>query len=214
MAGLSDAKRAIVDHLKRHDEVPAADLAARLSVTVEAVRQHLDALESAGLVMRSARPNGRRGRPAARWSLTPLARELFPDRHAELTVDLLESVRATLGDKALRRVIDARSERQAASYAQVVAPGDPVPVRVQRLASLRAAEGYVAEAVDAGDGSVLLVEHHCPVSEAAAACPSLCSAELEVFRTVLGPTVAVSREQHLLAGDRRCVYRVSPAPDA
>ncbi len=209
MAGLSDAKRAIVDHLKRHDGLLAADLAARLGVTVEAVRQHLDALETAGLVSRTTRPNGRRGRPAARWSLTPLARELFPDRHAELTVDLLESVRSALGDRALRRVIETRAERQAASYTEVVAAGDPVPVRVQRLASLRAAEGYEAEAVDVGDGSMLLVEHHCPVSEAAAACPSLCGAELDVFRTVLGPSVALRLPGHPGSGCLRCRRRDS-----
>jgi predicted ArsR family transcriptional regulator len=46
------------------------------------------------------------------------------------------------------------------------------------------------------------------VCSAAAACTGLCRGELELFRTVLGPEVAVERTQHLMAGDARCVYQV------
>ena len=57
---------------------------------------------------------------------------------------------------------------------------------------------------------VVLVEHHCPVCEAATACTGLCRAELELFRDVLGSDVSVTREQHLLSGDERCAYRITP----
>ncbi|HEV2310721.1 MAG TPA: hypothetical protein VGU73_09365, partial [Acidimicrobiia bacterium] len=56
--------------------------------------------------------------------------------------------------------------------------------------------------------AVLLVEHHCPVCTAAAACTGLCRGELDLFRTVLGDDVEVERTQHLLSGDARCVYRI------
>ena len=79
--------------------------------------------------------------------------------------------------------------------------------RVQRLADLRSDEGYLAE-VRAEEGAYLLIEHHCPIREAAAACGALCGAELDVFRRVLGPNAKVTRVQHVLAGDRRCAYRV------
>ena len=35
-----------------------------------------------------------------------------------------------------------------------------------------------------------------------------------MFREALGPDVVVERTQHLLAGDRRCAYRISPAVHA
>jgi predicted ArsR family transcriptional regulator len=69
----------------------------------------------------------------------------------------------------------------------------------------------MAEVVDADDGrGRLLIEHHCPVCDAARACQGLCRSELELFRSVLGPELEVTREQHLLSGDERCVYRVEP----
>jgi predicted ArsR family transcriptional regulator len=57
---------------------------------------------------------------------------------------------------------------------------------------------------------MLLLEHHCPICDAASACQGLCRAELDLFRETLGGDVEVTRAQHVLSGDLRCAYRVSP----
>jgi predicted ArsR family transcriptional regulator len=54
----------------------------------------------------------------------------------------------------------------------------------------------------------LLIENHCPICSAAKACTGLCANELKVFADVLGKGATVTREEHILAGARRCVYRV------
>ena len=207
MAEHPDTKRRIVERLKRVESATATDLAAEFGLTDTALRQHLDALEEAGMVTRSmAEPTGR-GRPPVHWQLAPAATDGFPDRHGELTVDLLGSVRTTLGEGALDRVIADRSDRQAAAYMQYLAGIGDLGDRVQRLADLRTDEGYLAE-VRTDDGAYILIEHHCPIREAAVACGALCGAELDVFQRVLGPAAKVTRIQHVLAGDRRCAYRV------
>lgn len=66
----------------------------------------------------------------------------------------------------------------------------------------------MAEVQREGSGSWLLIEHHCPIGEAATACVGLCRSELEVFRRALGPGVEVERIEHLIADDDRCVYRI------
>jgi predicted ArsR family transcriptional regulator len=207
VAEAPDTKRKIVERLKRVESATATDLAAEFGLTDTALRQHLDTLEEAGMVSRSmAEPTGR-GRPPVHWQLAPAAAVGFPDRHGELTVDLLGSVRSTLGERALDRVIAARSDRQVAAYERSLDGADDLGERVQRLADIRSDEGYLAEA-KADDGAYLLIEHHCPIRDAATACGALCTAELEVFQRVLGPHVKVTRVQHVLAGDRRCAYRV------
>ena len=57
---------------------------------------------------------------------------------------------------------------------------------------------------------LLLIEHHCPICEAAEACAGFCRAELGVFRAVLGDGVSVERTEHLLSGGARCAYRIRP----
>ncbi len=221
MAGapLSTARRRIVERLQRLDGATAADLAQQLGLTGAAIRQHLDGLAELGLVASEevARTGGR-GRPASRWRLTPMARSLFPDRHAELTVELLDLVRDELGDDALDQIIDARTRRQRAAYDLALdgsaSPPSDLRERLERLAAVRTAEGYAAEVVAAPDGDgVLLVEHHCPICDAATTCQGLCRAELELFRSVL-PEADVEREQHLLSGDARCTYRIRSRRDA
>ncbi|MEX1106839.1 MAG: ArsR family transcriptional regulator [Ilumatobacteraceae bacterium] len=209
MSEMTDAKRRLVDRLKRVDSSTATELAVEFGLTDTAVRQHLESLQSLGLVNRTDGEASGRGRPAARWRLTDAAAAMFPDRHVDLTVDLIESIRTELGDEALDRVIEARAQRQADQYRHLVGDGT-VGVRVRRLAEQRTAEGYVADVTDDG-ADLVLVEHHCPICVAAANCTTLCRSELEVFRTALGPGVRVEREQHLLSGDQRCAYRITAA---
>lgn len=211
MAELSETKRRIVERLKRVESATATDLAAEFGLTDTALRQHLDALEAAGMVTRSRQTGpSARGRPPVHWQLAPTATQVFPNRHGELTVDLITSVRTALGERALARVMKARADRQTAAYAESL--GDVIDLgdRLQLLADLRSDEGYLAESRPDGD-AFILIEHHCPIREAAAACAGLCSAELDVFQRTLGADVTVTRTQHVLAGDRRCTYRVEPA---
>ena len=208
---LGASKRQILERLKRADAT-VAELARALEMTEAGVRQHLDALADNGMVVSSTRPGVGRGRPPTIWTLTDLAQELFPDRHDDLTVDLITAVRAALGDEGLQRVIDARTESQRAAYAKAVPKRGSLRTRAEALARVRADEGYLAEVVDDSDGNgVILVEHHCPICTAASACAGLCSSELELFREVMGPNVRVDRTQHLLSGDRRCAYRITHA---
>jgi predicted ArsR family transcriptional regulator len=208
VAELSDAKRRIIERMKRSESCTAPELASVFALTDTAVRQHLEALESAGLVERApSTPNGR-GRPPLAWRLTPLATDLFPDRHADLTVELLASVQRALGADALDRVIDERAAVQLGHYRASLRPEAPLAERVSRLAELRSAEGYLAEAFPAEGGGMVLVEHHCPVADAARSCGGLCRSELTVFSGALGDGVRVERTQHLMAGDQRCAYLV------
>ena len=209
MAELSDAKRRIIEMLKRAESATAHELAEQFSTTTTAVRQHLDALEQSRLVERFEGPVAGRGRPAIRWRTAALSHELFPDRHGQLTAELIDSIRSSLGDDALQRVIDQRASTQLAGYRTALA-GQSVRVRVRTLAARRTEEGYLAEVVDDG-GDLLLIEHHCPICVAATACQGLCRSELEVFQAALGDEVRVTREQHVLSGDTRCAYRIAVA---
>jgi predicted ArsR family transcriptional regulator len=210
VALLLDTKRRIVERLKRVESATAGDLAAEFGLTDTALRQHLDALEGAGLVTRSAAKPAGRGRPPVRWQLTAAAAADFPDRHGELAVDLLTSVRSAFGPRAIGRVLEARADQQVNAYAQSLSSTRTIADRVAKLAELRSDEGYLAEAHSDGR-TMTLIEHHCPIRDAAAVCDGLCAAELDVFRRALGAQVTVTRTQHLLAGDRRCAYEITPS---
>ena len=202
-------RQAIQELLKREGGLDSTALASRLGVSPMAVRQHLYDLMEQGLVgyLEESRP---RGRPAKLWRLTSAADRIFPDAHAELTVGLIEAARGAFGEKGMDRLLSARARRQLEAYRAEIPARAPLRRRLKALAALRSAEGYMAGVQERPDGTFLLVENHCPVSAAATACRGLCGAELDVFRRLLGPSVRVEREEHILAGSRRCTYHVQP----
>ena len=68
----------------------------------------------------------------------------------------------------------------------------------------------MAELQDQGD-HYILIENHCPICKAATRCPSLCQSELNVFTELLKGECHVSRTEHIIAGERRCTYTLTPA---
>lgn len=207
--GIGDAQRRIVDLLKRAGASTTATIADALGVTTQAVRPQLVELEERGLVNAETLVTGTRGRPPIGWALSPLAIGLFPDRHGDLTVELLQTMRSELGDDALEAVLAARDRSHFTELEQRMAHLDPSDVdgRVAVLADQRTRQGYMAEVSRVGD-DLVLTEHHCPVCAAATECQSLCRNELELFRTAIGAAGVVERSEHLLSGDQRCVYRI------
>ena len=210
---LSVGRRRILDHLKLKGDATPIELASDLGLTPAAVRQHLDGLAAEDLVSVSDDHTGAPGRPAGRWRLTRRAHGLFPDRHGELTAQIVEAIRTVAGDEVLDQVIALRTEAQRRDYEVAIgAVGDSIAERAGALARMRTAEGYMAEVTGEPD-DLLLIEHHCPICEAAEACAGFCRAELGVFRAVLGDGVSVERTEHLLSGSARCAYRIRPIGD-
>lgn len=195
--------------LKSRGPMPVDALAKLLDMTEAGVRQHLAALWDEGLLDHTAEGGGV-GRPKRIWRLSAAGHARFPDRHSDLTVSLLEATREVFGEAGLDRLIAAREKAQRAEYQQAVGASADLGARVRALAKQRAAEGYMAEAKAQRDGSYLLIENHCPICAAATACQGLCRSELDVFRDALGRDVSVERVEHLLAGARRCAYRIAP----
>ena len=207
--GERKTRRAITKLLKTEGPIDSAKLAERLGLTAMAVRQHLYALQREGLVTAEERPVPI-GRPAKFWQLTREADRLFPEAYAELSVALIDSVKDAFGDEGLERVLTSRCARQRSDYGKRIRPGDSLEKKLRELAKVRTEEGYMAEIKAEGEGSFLLIENHCPICAAANACQGFCATELELFKSVLGPGVAVERAEHIISGDQRCVYRVKP----
>lgn len=200
-------RQAILRLLKLQGPSDSESLAAQLGISAMAVRQHLYALRTQMLVtyQEEQRPIGR---PAKMWCLTPAAGSHFPDAHAGLTVNLLNAAEQTFGEEGVQRLVTRFAKRQIGDYHSRIPARASLQARLEALVLIRNEEGFMAEVQRQPDGSFLLIENHCPISAAANVCPKLCDAEMEVFRAILGEGVAIERAEHMVAGARRCVYRI------
>lgn len=204
---MSETRDHILHLLKSRGPQETSALADLLGMSVVGARQHLNQLVDDGFLM-AEDVAGQVGRPRKMWRLTDGARSKFPDGHEALTAEMIEAIRTLFGEAGVERMIGLREEKVRARYADALAPLATLGARVKRLAKLRDQEGYMAAVERTAKNEWLLLENHCPICVAASHCQGFCRSELQTFREVLGEDVSVEREEHVLAGARRCAYRV------
>src|ERR1700693_487449 len=194
--------------LKTRGPQTAFDLGTRLQITSEAARQQLVRLSAEGMVYTKSEVRGG-GRPAQGYHLAPAAPGRLPGTRAELTAQLIGEIREVLGEDAMEKLIEVRETGTRKRYDALLSGEQSLPRKIARLAEIRNKEGYMANWVKEKGESYLLVENHCPICAAASACTGFCRSEKTIFEHVLGRNVRVERVEHLLAGARRCAYRIS-----
>jgi predicted ArsR family transcriptional regulator len=208
---LANSQQQILQQLKSRGPQTVKILAKRLAMTTMGARQHLTELGHLGLVRQTDSEKQTRGRPVHLWKLTAQGHGYFPDAHAEITVELITLIRDSLGEPTLNQLIEQRGQQVMEKYREALESADPaLPEQLACLAELRSREGYMAEVRLLPNEGWLLIENHCPICAAAQSCQQFCRSELEMFQTLLAPNAAVERVDYLLAGARRCAYRITP----
>ena len=193
----------------------AHELGERFGLTANALRRHLEQLESDELVRHRREVRGV-GAPVFVYSLTEAGEALFPQGYASVLAAVLESVRETSGPEgviALARRQWARLAEGASSRLAEL----PLHERAQLLAELRSSQGYMAEAIPPGpdgavDGAPVLREYHCAIRDVAEQFPEICVAEQEFVERMLA--VPVERTAHILSGCSCCEYVTKPLEQA
>ncbi len=207
---MSDRTRTrLLNALKASGPQTAGDLSSRLDVTPVAIRQHLDGLLAEDLVDFEDR-KGSVGRPKRVWSLSPKGHGRFPDNHSGLVTGLLSGMKELYGQEGVDRLIAHRQETARKTYSKELKAAAGLGERLEILAELRSREGYMAS-VEQEDDGYLLIESHCSICAAATMCQGFCRSEMALFQELLGSKVNLTREEHLLSGGRRCVYRIREA---
>ena len=197
----------ILAKLKNQGAMTSGELAKVLAMTSMGARQHLLRLEEKKLVSHFLQ-KADVGRPKQMWQLTELGHKRFPDRHADLTLHLIESVSNIFGEQGLEQVIAMREKQMLEKYKAALSVCTSLNSKIETLALLRSQEGYMASVEKVSTNEYLLIESHCPICAAATQCQNFCRSELVIFQQCFGDGFSVERGEYLLTGDRRCSYRI------
>jgi len=206
LSSLPEARRAILEHVKRQGESGVEPIAAALGVTVSGARQQLVALERDGLLTHRQVREGA-GRPRYLYALTAAGDALFPRRYADLANELLEYV----GDEdpaLVARIFERRGLRRLEGARQRMA-GLPFAERVALIARILDEDGYLADFARNEDGTFVITEHNCAVLSVARRHGHACSSELAFLQAAL-PEAEVTRVAHQLVAGHICAYQIRP----
>lgn len=202
---LSDTRREILLRIKRDGGSTISEIAKHLAISDEGARQHLILLERQGWVSRRPQHSGdgKSGRPASVYEISPRGEEFFPKRYDELSNALLAIVRELYGPEAVKAAL----ARVADAWVKEWEPklrGRSLDERMELLKDY-----YVAEdpfiSIER-NGHVALVERNCPFTNVAMEHPQLCSITVNTLTRLLG--MRVSRVRTFQNGDGCCEFRV------
>lgn len=201
-------RRQLLTMLKTGGPLTVGEMAKRLGITEMAVRRHLNTLERDGLaearISRQAM-----GRPTHLYSLTALADDLFPKNYHHLALDLLGALEVEEGVTRVDRLFERRKENMIDKYGGRMA-GKKLPEKVQELADIQNANGYMVELRQDEEGRFVLNEFNCPINQVASRYEQACRCELELFRRLLDADV--ERAECLMKGGMKCSYVIGPKP--
>ncbi|OIP71764.1 MAG: iron-sulfur cluster biosynthesis transcriptional regulator SufR [Oscillatoriales cyanobacterium CG2_30_44_21] len=208
-----DTKQDILQHLLKCGEVTAQDLAEKLDISPQAIRKHLKDLETEGLIYHTSEQVGM-GRPQFIYALTTAGRDRFPDSYNQFAVNFLDTLIDTLGKEQVSEVLHKQWQRKAQDYKSQLGNGaltQKLEQKLEKLAEIRRAEGYVTEWFAVEDShqtnpSFVFTEYNCAIAHVAESFPSVCGHELEMFASVLD--CPVERTHWMVDGEHRCGYLV------
>lgn len=199
-------QRRVLEAVKRHGEATADELAGTLEISPSAVRQHLSALRTAGLI-EARREHGQTGRPADRYHATERTEPLFVTAD-DLSIELLELVDDE-HPELVDRVFDRRRQRLV-DDAQVHLEGASIEERVARVTELLDSQGYLCDWEKLADDHFRINLHSCAIWAVASRFRKACASELEFLQGVL-PDAAVARVTHKTSGAHTCAYDIAVA---
>jgi predicted ArsR family transcriptional regulator len=205
---ISAVQHDILACIKQQGEATNADIAGRLGVSYEAVRQQLRQLEAAQLVVscRQRDEEQRAGRPTQVYALSPAGDHLFPKAYDDLAMALIDTLTSSLGPEALRQVLASFADENVRRWAPQL-QDQSLPERLETLKGIYLEDdAYMEVDQDESGGELRLVERNCPYLNVASRRPALCSVTVSTLSRLLGHTV--TREKRFQDGDGRCVFRV------
>jgi DeoR family suf operon transcriptional repressor len=207
---LAPGRRAVLFAVRRLGDASAEEVAEALDMTTSGARQHLTALLEQGLVQAETEPRGDagRGRPRLLYHVTELGDALFPKAYAALTNELLDYLADDEPD-TVERLFEKRRQHRVENARARLAPLTSMRSRVDELAKILDEDGYLAVATHHRGGRHFIAEHNCAIASVARRYGQACTSEIEFIRDVL-PDAEVRRVSHMVQGDRRCAYEITP----
>jgi len=192
--------------------VTAGEVAERFSLHPNVARHHLDKLAAGGyLDVHVVRPDhGGAGRPSKRYKVSAKDSIDFPAQRDDLIVTLLGRTLARLPVAEAEALAEEVGEEYGRSMAAAMSPTDGARSRkaaMQAVADALTAHGFAAHAEARGNGSLAIINEHCPFGAAAHEHPVICAIDRGMVRGMLaglyGETMPVTESSRAL-GDAAC----------
>ena len=206
-ARLDSNDRDFLDTLQRLGTATIQEICTELGVTATAIRQKLNRLLAADLVIREKVRVGR-GRPHHVYKVTETGLRELGDNYADLAMVMWSQLK-NIDDEEIRNQIISNIRQSFVERYKRSVNGESLEERFKQLKNVLEERGYDVE-VNLDEPFPILRENNCPFHELASSDPSICEFELSVIGEVLGKNIQLT--QCCLDGDSCCEFQPQETP--
>lgn len=185
------------------------ELSRQLEITRNAVRQHLAALDSDGLITPGiSRPSG--GRPEQLYVLSDDGREIFPRQYSWFAELVVDSIRDESGDDVLKERLDHMGKRIADHLRNETAPAANLHEQVAKLAGIMQAMGYATGDATVSEGESVIEADNCVFHNLAMKNPDICRFDLAMMAGFTDSEI--DHQECMALGGNVCRFKFSAKP--
>ena len=205
---LGDTQRNLLKLLlKNKSGLTVDELSKGLEITRNAVRQHLAALDSDGLITQAAtRPSG--GRPHQLYALTDKGKEIFPRQYTWFAQLVLESVQHEHGAEGLGERLEAIGSDVGKQLLSQYPALETRKQKVAKLAEVMDQLGYNARNATAPRGAAVIEADNCVFHSLAIKNPEICRLDLALLGTFTDSRV--EHQECMARGGNVCRFKFTP----
>ena len=200
-------KNLLKELLKNKSGLTVDELSKGLKITRNAVRQHVAALESDGLVgLGVTRPSG--GRPRQLYVLTEKGKEVFPRHYTWFAQLVVESIRHEHGAEGLSERLNAIGSGVAEQLRGQYPALKTREQKVEKLAEVMDQLGYDARNATVPGGAPVIEADNCVFHSLAMKDPEICRLDLALLETFTDSRV--DHQECMARGGNVCRFKFTP----
>lgn len=193
--------------LKNKGGLTVDELAQRLDITRNAVRQHVSALENERLVAQGpTRPSG--GRPEQLYVLAEKGKEFFPRQYSWFAQLIVESIKQEAGSEGLRARLGTLGAGVGAGLRNQHPQLQQQPQKVEKLSDIMQQMGYSTSNAADADGAPTIEADNCVFHHLAMHDPEVCQFDLALLETFTDSTV--EHQECMATGGHVCRFKFTP----
>jgi predicted ArsR family transcriptional regulator len=181
--------RLIIETLKPAGGLSVSELARRTGASYMTAKTHCDELAETGYLTRTRLPRTAVGRPEIFYSLSAKADALFPQAGMELTLDLLDELRAMHGESAPDRLMNQYFSKLGERWEKSISKLRSTADKARKLAALREKDGHASRCEAESGQPIRIVEYHNPLQRVFERFPRAATMEQRMIEQVLGTRV-------------------------
>lgn len=201
---LGERQQSLLTALLRHRKgLTVEELSSLLTISRNAVNQHLSSLGGEGFVQ-NALLESTGGRPSRVYTLTSSGLELFQRQYSFLAKLLLSWMDKNLGEEELKACLTSLGKQTADEFGNRIAKHTSQADRLHEVAAIMSELGYDASVNKNSEHRLEIVANNCVFHELAKQSQGFCTFDLSFLASLLN--AEVEHKECIVKNGARCCF--------